>query len=70
MTWPETTSATNCTSSGGNASSEKAYATINDTPEAITFSWEVTTSPVEVTGFKPRISPIDHKGRSRQTRRP
>lgn len=33
--------------------SEKAYATINDSPEAITFSWEVTTVPVTVTGFKP-----------------
>ena len=33
--------------------SEKAYSTINDSPEAITFSWEVTTTPVEVTGFKP-----------------
>lgn len=33
--------------------SEKAYATINDTPEAITFSWEVTTTPVEVPGMKP-----------------
>lgn len=36
--------------------SEKAYATINDSPEAITFSWEVTTTPVEVTGFKPTAS--------------
>lgn len=35
------------------APSEKAYATINDSPEAITFSWEVTTTPVEVTGHKP-----------------
>lgn len=35
------------------APSEKAYATINDSPEAITFSWELTTTPVEVTGFKP-----------------
>lgn len=35
------------------APSEKAYATVNDSPEAITFSWEVTTTPVEVTGFKP-----------------
>lgn len=35
------------------APSEKAYATINDSPEAITFSWEVTTSPVAVPGFKP-----------------
>ena len=35
------------------APSEKAYATINDSPEAITFSWEVSTTPVNVTGFKP-----------------
>lgn len=33
--------------------SEKAYATINDSPEAITFSWEFTTTPVTVTGHKP-----------------
>ena len=33
--------------------SERAYATINDSPEAITFSWEFTTTPVEVEGFKP-----------------
>lgn len=33
--------------------SEKSYATINDSPEAITFSWEMTTSPVQVDGFKP-----------------
>lgn len=33
--------------------SEKAYATINDSPEAITFSWEITTTPVSVTGFEP-----------------
>ena len=32
--------------------SEKAYATINDSPEAITFSWEFTTTPVSVTGHK------------------
>lgn len=36
--------------------SEKAYATINDSPEAITFSWEVTTTPVSVSGFKPTAS--------------
>lgn len=35
------------------APSEKAYASINDSPEAITFSWEVTTTPVGVTGHKP-----------------
>ena len=33
--------------------SEKAYATVNDSPEAVTFSWEVTTTPVNVAGFKP-----------------
>lgn len=33
--------------------SEKSYETINDSPEAITFSWDVTTTPVSVTGFKP-----------------
>lgn len=36
--------------------SEKAYATINDDPEAITFSWELTTIAVNVTGFKPTAS--------------
>lgn len=38
------------------APSEKAYATVNDSPEAITFSWEISTTPVEVTGFKPTAS--------------
>ncbi len=33
--------------------SEKAYSTINDSPEAITFSWEISTTPVPVTGLKP-----------------
>ena len=35
------------------APSEKGFSTINDSPEAITFSWEVSTTPVSVTGFKP-----------------
>ena len=35
------------------APSEKAFSTINDSPEAITFSWEVSTTPVNVKGFKP-----------------
>ena len=35
------------------APSEKAYSTVNDSPEAVTFSWEVTTTPVAVKGFKP-----------------
>ena len=36
--------------------SERAYSTINDSPEAITFSWEITTTPVNVTGAKPTAS--------------
>ena len=35
------------------APSEKAFATINDSPEAVTFSWEVSTVPVPVEGHKP-----------------
>lgn len=35
------------------APSEKGYQTINDSPEAITFSWEVTTTPPAITGYKP-----------------
>ena len=35
------------------APSEKAYETINDSPEAITFSWEISTTPVNVKGSKP-----------------
>lgn len=33
--------------------SERAYETINDSPDAITFSWEITTTPVAVNGYKP-----------------
>ena len=33
--------------------SEKAYSTINDSPEAITFSWEIMTVPMQVTGLRP-----------------
>lgn len=35
------------------APSEKGYSTINDSPEAITLSWEISTTPVSVSGFKP-----------------
>lgn len=38
------------------APSEKSYATINDSPEAITLSWEVTTTPVDIPGHKPAAS--------------
>lgn len=36
--------------------SERSYATVNDSPEAITFSWELTTTPVNVTGHKATAS--------------
>jgi len=38
------------------APSEKQFATVNDSPSAITFSWEVSTTPVEVSGYKPTAS--------------
>ena len=38
------------------APTEKGYETINDTPDAITFSWEISTTPVPVTGYKPTSS--------------
>lgn len=49
--------------------SEKAYSTINDSPEAITFSWELTTVPVAVEGYKAMASmtintlKLDEKGK-------
>lgn len=39
----------NCTASP----SEKSYETVNDSPDAITFSWEIATTPVQVDGYKP-----------------
>lgn len=42
----------NCTVSP----SERGYSTINDSPEAITFSWSLSTTPVNVTGYKPTSS--------------
>lgn len=38
------------------APSEKGYSTINDSPEAITFSWEIKTTPVNVAGLQPTAS--------------
>ena len=35
------------------APSERGYSTINDSPEAITFSWEISTTPVQITGYEP-----------------
>lgn len=36
--------------------SDKSYQTVNESPDAITFSWEITTVPVTVSGFKPTAS--------------
>lgn len=38
------------------APSEKAYSTVNDSPEPTTMSWELSTTPVSVTGGKPTAS--------------
>lgn len=38
--------------------SERSYQTVNDSPEAITFSWELTTTPIAVEGYKPTASMI------------
>lgn len=38
------------------APSEKGYGTISDNPDAVTFSWEIKTTPVNVPGFKPTAS--------------
>lgn len=40
------------------APSEKSYATINDSPEAVTFSWELSTVPVPVEGFNPTATMV------------
>jgi len=40
------------------APTEKAYGTINESPEALTFSWELSTTPVDVPGFKPTASMV------------
>lgn len=53
------------------APTEKSYATINDSPEAITFSWDISTTPVEVAGHKPTAvvtidsTKLDEKGKTK-----
>lgn len=50
------------------APSEKAYASINDSPDAISFSWDFTTTPVAVTGFKPSASIIIDSSKADSTK--
>lgn len=38
--------------------SERSYETVNDSPDAITLSWEVTTTPINVAGYKPTATLI------------
>lgn len=47
--------------------SEKSYATINDSPEAITFSWEITTTAVNVPGKKPTANVIIDSTKTNKT---
>ena len=55
------------------APTEKSYATINDSPEAITFSWDISTTPVEIAGHKPTAvvtidsTKLDEKGKTKLT---
>lgn len=48
--------------------SEKAYSTINDSPEAVTFSWDVTTVPVPVDGMKPTATVVIDSTRVNKTK--
>ena len=48
--------------------SEKAYSTINDSPDAITFSWEITTTPVSVSGMKPTATVVIDSTKADETK--
>lgn len=48
--------------------SEKSYETINDSPDAITFSWEVDTTPVNVAGFKPTATVVIDSTKANKTK--
>ena len=50
------------------APSEKGYSSINDSPEAITFSYEITTTPVNVEGFKPTSSLVIDSSKANPTK--
>ena len=48
--------------------SEKQYSTVNDSPEAITFSWEVSTTPINVSGHKPVSSIVIDSRKANSTK--
>ena len=48
--------------------SEKQYGTVNDSPEAITLSWEVSTTPINVSGHKPVSSIVIDSRKANSTK--
>ena len=48
--------------------SEKAYSSINDNPDAITFSWDITTTPIPVSGMKPTATVVIDSTRVESTK--
>lgn len=48
--------------------SEKAYSTINDSPDAVAFSWELTTTPVSVSGMKPTATIVIDSTKADETK--
>ena len=48
--------------------SEKAYSSINDNPDAITFSWDITTTPISVSGMKPTATVVIDSTRVESTK--
>lgn len=50
------------------STTQKGYSTVNDSPEAINFSWEVTTTPVPVTGFRPTANVIIDSTKTDETK--
>jgi hypothetical protein len=50
------------------STTQKGYSTVNDSPEAINFSWEVTTTPVPVTGFRPTANVIIDSRKTDETK--
>lgn len=48
--------------------SDKDYETVNDSPDAITFSWEITTTPVNVTGHKPTSTVVIDSTKADETK--
>lgn len=50
------------------STTQKGYSTVNDSPEAINFSWEITTTPVPVEGFRPTANVIIDSTKTDETK--